>query len=209
VVSLQNVNDVTVVERREVRVIVSIPATLVLVGRRNARSERRVFDCRAVNMSASRIGVACIAEVEVGEHAILRLEQFGEFRGAVQRLLKGGFVLGIELSDAQREALEVKIEGFEKIKNHDAPDRRRNVRFIPKDARSRLVWADGSTEGCVILDLSVCGAAVLVDTVPEIGTVVALGCVIGRVVRHIRDGFAMQFIETQSSDTVESLATAQ
>lgn len=207
---LQDLDDVIFVDRRQdVRAIVSIPGTLLLAGRHGTRGKRRAIGCSAVNISARAIAVACAVEVKLGERAVLRLEQFGEFRGVVMRLLKGGFVLDIMLSEAQRQALETRIEGFEKIKNHDAPDRRRNDRFIPKDPRSRLIWADGSTESCLILDLSIAGAAVSAKTVPEIGTVVALGSVIGRVVRPVSGGFAMQFIEKQFRDTVELLATAK
>jgi hypothetical protein len=206
----RDLNDLTFVEpRRDVRAIVSIPGTLLLAGRHNAHGDRRAVGCRAVNISARAIAIACAVDVKLGERAILRLDQFGEFRGLVIRLLKGGFVLDIMLSGAQREALEAKIEGFEKIKNHDLPDRRRNARFVPKDPRSRLIWANGRTESCLILDLSVCGAAVSAETVPKVGTVIALGSVIGRVIRRSRGGFAMQFIEQQSSDSVEALATAK
>jgi hypothetical protein len=205
---LPNVNDVVFVERRhDVRIVARVPGTVLFANKYDDRGERRVFNCRAVNISTSAIAVVCATEVDVGERAILRLEQFGEFRGVVMRLLNGGFVLGVELSDAQRDALVVKIDGFEKIKNHDAPNRRGDIRFVPKDPQSRLIWANGITESCLIMDLSTSGAAVSAETVPEIGTVVALGSVIGRVVRIVPGGFAMQFIEKQSSDLVELLAT--
>jgi hypothetical protein len=51
----------------------------------------------------------------------------------------------------------------------------------------------------------VSGAAVSADTVPDIGTIMAIGSVVGKVVRHFPDGFAIQFIQRQHSDNVETM----
>ena len=46
-----------------------------------------------------------------------------------------------------------------------------------------MMLADGYTENCLILDMSVSGAALSADTVPAIGTVLAVGTITSRVVR--------------------------
>jgi hypothetical protein len=51
--------------------------------------------------------------------------------------------------------------------------------------------------------MSVSGAAVSADIVPEIGMPLALGKVVGRVRRRFPEGFAIQFIETQDLETLE------
>ena len=61
----------------------------------------------------------------------------------------------------------------------------------------------GSIQSCLVIDLSVSGAAVSAETVPDIGTVLAVGKIIGRVVRHLQGGFAVHFVECQSPDEVE------
>jgi hypothetical protein len=43
--------------------------------------------------------------------------------------------------------------------------------------------------------LSVAGAAIAAATAPEIGTVLNVGSVVGRVVHHFAGGFGVQFIE--------------
>jgi len=68
-----------------------------------------------------------------------------------------------------------------------------------------MILADGSCEDCLVLDISVSGAAVSANTVPNIGTLLAIGTVIGRVVRHFEGGFAVQFIQPQDRDAVEAL----
>jgi hypothetical protein len=72
-----------------------------------------------------------------------------------------------------------------------------------------LLFADGSAETCLVLDFSLTGAAISADTVPDIGTVLAVGSVVGRVVRYFAEGFAVHFIERQSRDTVEALVISE
>ena len=67
------------------------------------------------------------------------------------------------------------------------------------------VTADGSVLACFVIDLSVSGAAVSADVVPQIGTVLAVGKVVGRVARYLPGGFAVEFVATQNRHEVESL----
>jgi hypothetical protein len=53
------------------------------------------------------------------------------------------------------------------------------------------------------MDMSVFGASVSAQIVPEIGTPVAVGTIIGRVARHMTEGFAIRFIEQQDPDHLE------
>jgi hypothetical protein len=204
--SVQETDDVAFAERRtEVRIAVSLPGTIVFADRCDARGKSLTLDCRAVNMSPSAIAVASTLKVSVGERATLRLEQFGDFRGAVNRLLNGGFVLKIEQTAGQSQALALRINGFDKIKNYDTLERRRAKRVIPRNRHSQLTWPDGRVEACLILDISVSGAAVSAQTLPEIGTTLALGRLAGRVVRLFKGGFAVQFAEDVQRDVALKL----
>src|SRR6202034_1866166 len=185
--SVQEAGDAAFMERRmEVRIAVSLPGTVVFVDRCDARGKSLTLDCRAVNMSPSAIAVASTLKVSMGERATLRLEQFGEFHGAVSRRLSGGFILKIEQTTAESEALALRINGFDKIRNHDAPERRRARRVIPRNRHSQLIWPDGRVEACLILNISASGAAVSAQTLPEIGAALALGRLVGRVVRQFK-----------------------
>ncbi|MGA2941596.1 MAG: PilZ domain-containing protein [Xanthobacteraceae bacterium] len=123
----------------------------------------------------------------------------------MNRLLSGGFVLKIEQTAAESEALALRINGFDKIKNHDAPERRRARRVIPRNRHSLLTWPDGKIEACLILDISVSGAAVSAQTLPEIGAALALGRLAGRVVRLFKGGFGIQFTEEVQRDVALKL----
>jgi hypothetical protein len=58
---------------------------------------------------------------------------------------------------------------------------------------------------CFVIDMSASGAAVSSDEIPNIGTPLAVGKVVGQVIRHFEDGFAIRFNETQTLDRLEKL----
>jgi hypothetical protein len=53
--------------------------------------------------------------------------------------------------------------------------------------------------------VSASGIAVFADVSPPMGTPIAVGKVVGRVVRHFNDGFAVHFSQLQDLATVEDL----
>lgn len=202
--------DVVFVDRqRDVRVIVNVPGRYSFAGRRNARGERRVFTCRAVYLSPHEIALAAPVNGKVGERVIADIEHLGKLEGPIARLLTRGFVMSIPASKEKRGEFAAKIEWLEDYKNHDTPNRRDGERFAPAITYSNLIFADGSGEACLVIDLSVSGAGISADTVPDIKTVLAVGSVVGRVVRHFVGGFAVQFFERQSRDTVEAMVSCE
>jgi hypothetical protein len=202
--------DVVFVERQDdVRIIVRIPGRYLLADHRNASGERRVFACRAVYLSSHEIGVAAPVIGKIGERVIADFDQLGKVEGRLVRQLERGFVMRVAANEARRRDLAAKIAWMENHKNHDAPNRRVVERTVPVNPYSKMVLADGRVETCLVLDFSVTGAAISADTVPDIRAVVAIGSVVGRVVRHFVGGFAVQFIERQNSDTVEALITSE
>jgi len=56
---------------------------------------------------------------------------------------------------------------------------------------------------CFVIDLSISGVAVSADIDPEIGSVLAVGAVVGRVARCFRGGFAVKFVTVQDRVIVE------
>jgi hypothetical protein len=198
--------DLVFVERRhDIRVIVNIPGRFSLSDRRDKRGERRVFACRAVNVSAQAVALTSPVSGKVGERVIAHIDHLGKLEGVLVRQLDRGFVMSISASDEERDKLAGKIEWLEKHKNHEATDKRGDERVAPASPYSQMILPDGSRETCLVLDLSVSGAAISADTVPDMGTVVAIGVLVGRVVRHFDGGFAVQFVERQSRHTVEAL----
>jgi PilZ domain len=60
---------------------------------------------------------------------------------------------------------------------------------------------------CRIIDMSQSGAGIATDQRPPIGALVILGKVQGSVVRHLEDGFAIEFKRLQHPDFLDENVT--
>ena len=199
-------DDLVFVERRQAtRIIVSIAARYALANRRDGRGNRREFACRIVDISVQAMTLQVPVNGALGERVIVHCDEFGKLEGTIMRVLERGFVMQINASDEERKNLAVKIDWYEKNKNHDLADNREHKRIVPKNPHSKLVFQDGSVLRCFIIDMSVSGVAVSADVQPEIGTPLAVGRLVGRVVRHLDDGFAVKFLKLQEREGLEQL----
>jgi len=197
-------DDVVVIDRRrESRIIVSVPGQYVFPNRLTARTDLQQFDCRVVNISSYAMTVVASVFGPAGELVIVYCDEFGRLKGPIVRWHGGGFTISISATDEERAQLGAKIEWYDKSKNHDVSDKRKHRRIVPKDPRSVLICPDGRLLGCSVIDMSVSGAAVFADIYPAIGTPIAVGTVVGRVLRHRPDGFAVRFIEMQDPNLLE------
>jgi predicted DNA-binding protein with PD1-like motif len=62
---------------------------------------------------------------------------------------------------------------------------------------------------CRIIDLSLSGAAVAAEKRPPLHSHVSLGRVQSRVVRHLEEGFAIEFMHEQLAETLEDSVNAR
>jgi len=110
------------------------------------------------------------------------------------------------MTPRMREKFASKLTWLErKQKNPGLPDSRKQPRIIPASPHSTLTFADGSTRSCFVTDMSASGASVSSDMQPRVGMPLAVGACVGRVVRHLPDGFAVKFVEQQSRDDLDRL----
>jgi hypothetical protein len=68
-----------------------------------------------------------------------------------------------------------------------------------------LTLADGAIHECNVIDMSVSGAAISNPLALEIGTPLAIGACVGRIVRIFAGGFAIEFAEVQNQNDLERL----
>jgi hypothetical protein len=155
--------------------------------------------CRAVSLSPRALGLAAPIAGRLGDRVIASIDRLGNFKGSITRLLNRGFVMSISATDEERSHLAAKLEWVEKHKNHDVADARAHQRLVPQEPYSTVILPDASTLPCFVIDVSVAGAAVSARVAPAVGTPVALGHVVGRVVRSLPGGFALQFVQAQDS----------
>ena len=202
---LDDVIEVPASERRDdVRVIVNMPGRYMLASKRNLKGERCEFACRIVNVSLGAMALAAPVPGPLGERVIVYSEQFGRLHGSITRLMTTGFVMSVAANPQTREKLAAKLDWLAKQKDSpDLPDSRRHARVVPKNPIATLLQADGSLTSCLVIDFSDSGAAVSADLYPAIGTPLAVGKMVGRVVRRFAEGFAIEFTEKVNLADVE------
>lgn len=190
----------------DVRFIGAMAGRYALPNRRLSTDEKvAVYACRLCSIS-TRILVAVGPVVgKEGETVTTHFDEFGILRGRIARRLPSGFALELMLSDADRDKLGAKIEWQKKRVHLQVPDKREHKRILPRDPRSVITLADGNRVPCFIIDLSQSGVAVSAPIWPDLSTPMAVGKVVGRVVRYLDVGFALQFMELQSPDNIETL----
>ena len=186
-------------------VVVNIPGRYSLSNRYDSLGKRRVFLCRAISLSPSVILLAAPTKGDIGERVMVLLHHLGRVQGMVSHNFDQGFAMKIATTKEGRRILAARIAWLEAHKNKKTTDHRTVDRFMPTNTRSKLILANGRVEDCFVLDLSVTGASVSADTIPIVGTSVAVGNVVGHVVRQFVGGFAVQFLERQSRDGVEAM----
>ena len=198
--------DIAIVERnRFARTSATILGRYALASRRNARGERREFSCRTAGLSCYELALAVPVSGPIGERVIASFHELGKLEGQIIRLNDDGFVMSLVLPPDQRERLVAKILWLEMRKHLNLPDDRRHKRIIPKHPHSSVMLADGRVCDCFVIDMSASGAAISAEIEPTIGDVVAVGKIVGRVVRIFSEGFAVRFIELQDPDALEHL----
>jgi hypothetical protein len=166
-------------------------------------ADRREFPCQVVNMSPG--GMALIAPVAgtSGERIIAYVDHLGRLEGHIARTFQNGFAMTISATARKRDKLAAQLTWLANRQILGLPEDRRHGRIIPRSPIGRLIMPNGVNLTCRIIDVSQSGAGIATDQRPPIGALVTLGKVQGRVVRHLEDGFAMEFTRLQHPDFLE------
>jgi hypothetical protein len=160
----------------------------------------RSFACRTTRVSPFRVLLDVPVVGRVGDRLTSYFREFGKFEGVISDTVHGGFLLELEMTRAERAKLAEKLVWLEKKqKDPTIRDSRKEARHVPTSPHSALMLADGSRVPCFVIDISVSGAAVSSEIKPELGTPLAVGTCVGRVVRHFDDGFAVRFVDQLGS----------
>jgi hypothetical protein len=166
-------------------------------------ADRNEYPCQVMNMSPG--GMALIAPVAgaQGERVIAYVDHLGRLEGKIARLFQNGFAMTVSATSRKRDKLAAQLTWLANRHLLDSPEDRRHGRFSPKITAARLIMPNGVNLACRIIDMSLSGAGIASDQRPTIGALVTLGKVQGRVVRHIEEGFAIEFTRLQHPDSVE------
>jgi PilZ domain len=170
-------------------------------------ADRREFPCQVLDMSPG--GMAVIGPVSgvAGERVVAYIDHVGRLEGTIVRVLPNGFAMSIAATPRKRDKLAAQLTWLANRQILGLPEDRRHDRIVPRNPRSTMVMPDGSAVLCRIIDMSLSGAAVASDQLPDVGTLITLGKTPSRVVRHIENGFAVEFTRMQHPDFLEENVT--
>lgn len=164
----------------------------------------RTFACRTTRVSPYRMMVDVPVVGKVGDCLTSYFRDFGKLDGHISDTRPGGFLLELDVSYATRERLSNKLTWLEeKQKDPAVIDLRKHPRVVPAHSHSTLTLADGTIHQCFIIDMSATGVAVSAELQPEVGTPLAIGTCVGRVMRIFVGGFAVKFVEKLNQNDLD------
>jgi hypothetical protein len=174
-------------------------------------SDRRDFPCQVIDMSPGGMAIVTPVMGTPGERVIAYVDHLGRLEGKIARLLDNGFAMTISATARKRDKLAAQLTWLANRQILNLPEDRRHGRFVPRNTLARLVLPNGTNVSCRIIDLSASGTAVAIspELRPVVGAAVTIGKTLGRVVRHIEDGFAIEFTRLQHPDSVEVNVTGE
>jgi hypothetical protein len=165
--------------------------------------DRREFPCQVINMSPGGMAMMAPAGAQPGERIIAYVDHLGRLEGHVARHFQNGFAMTIAATERKRDKLAAQLTWLANRHLLDSPEDRRHGRMAPKNPTGRVIMPNGVNIACRIIDVSQSGAGIATEQRPPIGALVTLGKVQGRVVRHLENGFAIEFTRLQHPDFLE------
>jgi hypothetical protein len=191
---------------RQRAVEVSVSGSYSLHRWYDCEGKLRTFACRTKRVSPFRMIVDVPVVGKVGERVTSYFEDFGEFECTISATLKSGFLMELNMTRTRRAWMSEKLTWLEKKqKDQSIQELRRDARFVPQEPHTFLTVADGGVHPCFIIDVSTAGVAVSSEYDPPVGTPLAVGACIGRVIRRFSNGFAVKFVEKQRRDDLVRL----
>jgi len=191
--------------RHDAEPVLSVSARYSFKNWYDQQGKLREFSCRLTGISPHEMTLIVPVMGRKGASVTVECEEFGQLEGTVSRSTGLGFAMRIIATDEERAKLADKIAWHEKFQRRQTADNRKNKRIVPNDPLSSLILADGSCLRCFVIDYSVSGVAVSAEIMPELRIPLAVGKIVGRVVRHLPGGFAVEFVEKQDMRALERM----
>lgn len=149
--------------------------------------------CKVLDLSPGGARIAVDVPLEAGLTVILYAGEFGRFEGHVVRLSGGDFGVQFNCPALKRERIAEQLMVFLNRNLVDEAALRRHDRK-PTRGLARFTRASGQVVECEVLDLSLSGVSLITDLRPQIGEIVLIGQMAGRIARHHEQGVAIEFV---------------
>jgi hypothetical protein len=163
--------------------------------------DKQEYPCEVFNMSAGGMALRTPVACQKGERIVAYIDNLGRLEGTVARTFEGGFAVEIKASTQKHERIANLLTWYI---NRDllGSEGRQHERFEPRITAQKLILPNGDVHDCRVIDVSLSGASVATLVKPPVDSVVVLGRLRGRVVRHHDQGVAIQFAELQDPDSL-------
>ena len=164
---------------------------------------RREYPCQSVDMSPGSCALLAPVVGALGERVVAYFDHVGRVEGHIARLFDGGFAMSIESTPRKRDKLAAKLTWLANRYHLNLAEDRRHDRLSPATSVARLTLPDGRIHTGRIVDLSLSGAALVVDHKPPMGSPLRIGAIRATVVRHSEEGIAIEFAILQTPESLE------
>jgi hypothetical protein len=169
-------------------------------------ADRREFPCTIIDVALGGIALSGPERGEIGETIIVYMDQLGRVEGEVVRHLEDGFALQLTITTRATEKFARRLDELQAGNRlRKVPERRAEPRV--KLDEEVAVFEPPKGMQCEIVDLSLTGAHIKIARRPPLGSLVQLGRVRGRVVRHSSQGVAIEFVDAKNDSTLSEQLT--
>ncbi|BAT60156.1 PilZ domain protein [Variibacter gotjawalensis] len=165
-------------------------------------ANRQEYPCQVVDMSPGGMALVCPVAGRAGERVVAYIDHVGRVEGSIMRIQPTGFAMTIQATSRKRDKLAAQLTWLANRHLLDSPEDRRHDRQAPGKSQSEIVMPNGLRVRCDIIDVSFSGAAIGTTARPPIGSLITLGKIQSRVVRHRDDGIAIEFTRLQHPDSL-------
>jgi hypothetical protein len=162
--------------------------------------DKQEYPCEVINMSAGGMALLAPVSCQPGERIVAYLDNLGRLEGTVARTFEGGFAVELTVSAQKRERISNLLTWH--VNRELGGEERQHERVAPRIAAQKLILPNGDVHDCRVIDVSLSGASIATTVKPPLESVVVLGRLRGRVVRHHDQGLAIQFAELQDPDSL-------
>ena len=124
----------------------------------------------------------------------------------IVRVTPTGFSMTVEASARKRDKLADQLTWLANRHILGLPEDRRHERVIPTNPFTTVTMPTGDKLPVRVIDISLSGAAIAGASGVKLGDVVQVSRTMGRVVRMLDKGFAVEFSGQQPIETILQLA---
>lgn len=148
-------------------------------------------ECKVLSLSAGGAAVQCDILFAPGASLVLYIENFGRFEGTAIVHKSGQLALEFAIGESKRGRLKEMIKTFAAggLTHLRKPER------TPSLVSGSITRENGEQIACDVLDISLDGVCLRTRFRPPVGEIVNLGRARGRVVRHMIEGIAIQYVK--------------